>query len=409
MDARRPDPGQPKRGSANKTTLSSVSQRNQSSDEPTSYATTRKSLRPQDRAFGQHLIDHDVFPVRYRYPDGSSPPQPENIDAMLKEMAQSRRSLSPSISDQDFETFLNCDDNVITETDVMIKVMPLILGPYLKEKVSAADVRFNNLKPLTDGKLARARPDLFFGDRPETLNPRVREELNHTIIPSTGHNLALPNFFLEVKGPGGSSAVALQQACYNGALGARGMQSLRLYSQPQPEYDNKAYTISSTYHSGTLRMYASHPIPPRTPDGKPGYAMTQIRGYCLNSDVDSFRQGVSAFRNAMDWAERQRDVAIEQANKTAAERRSALVNGPDVVTVNEASGENESTANPTSVLGRRSRSHASPSHGSNTSPDGPSPDLDGWSDMEADQADDSDSQPPRKKARTGSLESPLPS
>ncbi|KAK7212283.1 hypothetical protein V2G26_019461 [Clonostachys chloroleuca] len=45
-----------------------------------------------------------------------------------------------------------------------------------------------------------------------------------------------------------------------------------------------------------------------------GYAMTQLKGWSMTSDVDTFRQG-AAYRNGKDWAKQQRDEAIAQANK----------------------------------------------------------------------------------------------
>lgn len=49
--------------------------------------------------------------------------------------------------------------------------------------------------------------------------------------------------FLAAKGPDGSLGIAGKQACYDGALGAIGIQSLQSYGETQPVYDN-AYTIT---------------------------------------------------------------------------------------------------------------------------------------------------------------------
>lgn len=65
------------------------------------------------------------------------------------------------------------------------------------------------------------------------------------------------------------------------------MHSLQLYSQPDLEYDNKAYTISSIYHGGHLKMYTSHPIPPRTPEGKPGFIITRMKTWGLTGDTNT--------------------------------------------------------------------------------------------------------------------------
>jgi hypothetical protein len=56
--------------------------------------------------------------------------------------------------------------------------------------------------------------------------------------------------FLEVKGPDGSAAVARRQACYDGALGARGMHKLQAFGQSAPTYDNNEYTVASVYYNG---------------------------------------------------------------------------------------------------------------------------------------------------------------
>lgn len=76
--------------------------------------------------------------------------------------------------------------------------------------------------------LTAAKPDLYCGACPEQLNRRVRDDLSSYIIPSTQDDLPItPNFFLAAKGPDGTAAVARRQTCYDGALGARGMNSLQ--------------------------------------------------------------------------------------------------------------------------------------------------------------------------------------
>ncbi|KAH6982406.1 hypothetical protein EDB80DRAFT_592805, partial [Ilyonectria destructans] len=98
-----------------------------------------------------------------------------------------------------------------------------------------------------------------------------------------------PNFFLEVKGPDGSLSIVSRQACYDGALGARGIHTLQSYGTVEPRYDNKAYTLTSIYHGGSLKI-----------------------------DPDTFRQGAAAYRNGRDWTKQQRDQAITQANEKVA-------------------------------------------------------------------------------------------
>lgn len=300
----------------------------ESKSNATSNFTSSKSASPYDRTFQQNLIDHNIFPNDYDYPDGALTLEPANMDAILQAMAQPRRSLSPSnFSDEDFVKFRRLDSHAFNEADIL-KLIPTIQGTIPYSGCTTGEVLFKNLDPLTDGSIVSAKPDIYHGARPEQLNAQVRKEQSHKIVPSSQADLPiLPNFFLEAKGPDGTMSVATRQSCYNGALGARGMQSLRLYGELKPEYDNNAYTISSFYYGGTLKMFTSHPIPPRTPDGKPGFATTQIRTWGLTSDANTFRRGVSAFRNARDWAKRQRDAVIQRANEKAAERQSMPANG----------------------------------------------------------------------------------
>jgi hypothetical protein len=45
--------------------------------------------------------------------------------------------------------------------------------------------------------------------------------------------------------------------------------------------------------------------------------MTQIGSYTLTADFDTYRRGLTAFRNARDLAKEKRDRFIEEANVKA--------------------------------------------------------------------------------------------
>lgn len=63
-------------------------------------------------------------------------------------------------------------------------------------------------------------------------------------------------------------------------------------------------------------MFTSHPSKPTNSDEHEFY-MTQIKGWSLTSDLDTFRQGATWYRNGRDWAKEQRDDAIRRANERA--------------------------------------------------------------------------------------------
>ena len=90
---------------------------------------------------------------------------------------------------------------------------------------------------------------------------RIREELESYITLATqGQALTLPNFFIEAKSPNESTIVVKRQACFDDALSARDVHELRLLeASPTLAYDNNAYTITSIYYDGQLKMYTNVP------------------------------------------------------------------------------------------------------------------------------------------------------
>ncbi|RKL09692.1 hypothetical protein BFJ70_g16629 [Fusarium oxysporum] len=188
------------------------------------------------------------------------------------------------------------------------------------------DISFTNIDHLTDVSLICAKPDLYYGARPEQLHKEVRRVLDNYIVPSTQDDLPiLPNNFVEVQGPDGSLSVATRQALYDVTLGTRDFQSLLSYGATELHYDNKASALAWTYHGGTLKAYASHVLEPSTPEAPPGYAMTQTKGWSLTSDLETFRQGATAYRNGRDWAKNQRDEAIAEANGKVADIEATCI------------------------------------------------------------------------------------
>ncbi|KAL5114707.1 hypothetical protein ACEQ8H_007441 [Pleosporales sp. CAS-2024a] len=227
---------------------------------PTMDTQMTTSTGPYCQNFEQILVDNGIYPDGYEYPNGGLPPLPD------------RRCRSGAVP-------------------------------------------FGNLKNLTDPPPTQGKPDVYYRARPKQLERGVRDALDHHITPSTQGDLPVaPNFFTKVKGPDGSLAVADRQACYSGALGARAMHSLQMYERTEGRFDSNAYTITNTYHGGTLTMYTSHIGPAQAMGERHETFMHELIGCRLTSSSDAFRAGATAYRNARDWAQEQRDTAIAQAN-----------------------------------------------------------------------------------------------
>ena len=281
------------------------------STDPTSATTkSRTSFRVYDRAFEQNLIDHGT------YLDNRAQ-NPENWGEIKHRLANPRPSLSPSeLTETAFQAFKASDSRAKDEDDVMIDLIPIIAGSHQKNHFSVRKTKFGNLEPLTDGTVAPANPQFFYGARPEQLDRRIRDKLKGRIVPSTMEDKPIaPNFFLEAKGPDGPPSVLRRQACYDGAIGARGIQSLQSYKQDEPVYDGCAYTFTSTYLDGQLKMYTTHITPPEGSKGRPEYQMTQIRSFAMTNTIETFRQGATTFRNGRDLAKEWREGFILAANE----------------------------------------------------------------------------------------------
>ncbi|OAT10224.1 hypothetical protein BDBG_05891 [Blastomyces gilchristii SLH14081] len=112
----------------------------------------------------------------------------------------------------------------------------------------------------------------------------VRSAMNSTIISFHQHGMIFQWL-----------AVATRQACYDGALGARGiMHALQSYQQDGlgSTYDNSAYTLTSTYHGGTLKLYTTHLTESKGSGDRPEYIMTQLNTWGMTGNLETFRQGL---------------------------------------------------------------------------------------------------------------------
>ncbi|KAM3521659.1 hypothetical protein NHJ13051_006129 [Beauveria bassiana] len=279
-----------------------------------------------DRDFEQKLTDCSIYPRGHKYSRGYIP-EPGNLDDITQTLAARRRSLSPSRFDtKAFKTFMLANDQVISESQVLTRVLPTILGT--NDISSGENIPFTNFDTMTDGTTVDAVPDLYDGIDPDNVGKAVRQDLNKTIIPTT-HSTApvVPNFFLEAKAPRGGADVAKRQACLDGALGARAMHTLQAYGEETPEetgnpiYDGNAYVFSSTYHDGTLKIYTHHVTAPTAEGSRPGYHMTQVRTFGMTDTRETFIAGATAIRNARDLARQRREDFLQAAKAKVSQQQ----------------------------------------------------------------------------------------
>ncbi|KAL8709754.1 MAG: hypothetical protein Q9220_005540 [cf. Caloplaca sp. 1 TL-2023] len=324
-----------------------------------------KNAGPYHQNFEQHLLDFAIYPEEYVPPSGEDPPPPANLEEIQRRLARPRRSLSPStFTEQDFHKFVKARRHAKRKRQVVASVIPIIEGDIEDPKCQSGGIPFNNLEPLTDGTIVAGNPDIYYGSRPQTLRQQARKDLTKYIEPSIQDILPVaPNFFLHVMGPSGTFEVALRQATYDAALGARGLSRLHAYLQDDYAEDKNAYSIAAIFEGWTLTLYTTSISKSRSQIVHEEYFMHHIGQWALRGGTEAFRQGAAAYRNARDWAKEQREKAIRMANERASE-----VEAPSTV---DPSLTNNTTMDEGSDTSRGSKRRDTDT--SNTDPDMPTP------------------------------------
>ncbi|GAB1729058.1 hypothetical protein NU195Hw_Modified_127t1 [Hortaea werneckii] len=192
----------------------------------------------------------------------------------------------------------------------------------LKRKQGSKSAK--NSVTTTNGTYPTPKPDFYDGARPEQLERKILEELSGLVVPSRREDYPIaPNFFMEAKGPEGNQSLADRQIYYDLAAGERAQAALLAYQQSSSDQRSLDRTLGFTYVGGTLKLIAAHINKLLGTKAWLEYVMTKVKAWAMNSDSDTFRKGATAYRNARDWAERQRNEAIRQANKMVRDQTPA--------------------------------------------------------------------------------------
>lgn len=276
-----------------------------------------QSSSPYDENFRQHLIDHNVFPPFYQLRnDGTlqTLPRAHNHDEVLARLRQSRTDLSSApFTNAAFHKF-QVDYANGPEEGLLDFVYSVLEGPDIDRGGRGGRSRLTNLANLISVTLTAPMPDLYYGAHPEEILPGLWNHLSNHIEPSTQKDLpAAPNFFLAAKGPNGTQAVAINQAVYDGATGARAIAALENFAGT-PSMDGNIKAISSALVGGSLYIYGVHLAPPMNNRSSITYIVQQLDAYCLTGNLENCRRGLTIFRNAIDWTGELHSAAIAKAN-----------------------------------------------------------------------------------------------
>ncbi|KAL7963197.1 hypothetical protein V8C34DRAFT_310744 [Trichoderma compactum] len=304
------------------------------STKPTAVTAKTRPSSAYDANFEQHLIDNNIYPPLYDFPDNREPPEPANWEEIRQALKAPRGSLSPStVPNSAFKDFQR-RNRTKSEGTIMRNVVPLIAGNSTIP--NEGHVPFLDLDSITDNTTVNPVPDFFDGARPGDLDRKVKQDLDKIIIPTKGAG---------AKSSGGTVQVADGQAVLDGAHGATMMHALQNYLQAEPVYDGNAYAFTSTLLSGTLTLYAHHITAPVAPGQRPCQHTTQLNAYALTGNDKAWLEGTAAFRNLRMLAKDYRDRFIETANARARKQHAEATDteGTDLASTIEEEQEGSSS------------------------------------------------------------------
>ncbi|KAF2877713.1 hypothetical protein BDV95DRAFT_535455 [Massariosphaeria phaeospora] len=275
---------------------------------------------PYNQNFVQFFIGAFIYLPAYRYPDGSRP-VPARDRAYVVQRLTSHRPSTPQWTTETYEAFSDLVEQASAET-LKMTVPSELEGTGIAKANGGrrhGGMHFNNCARFERNGITlptAAVPDLYWGVAPETIPRPIIDELFHYIIPGNQqHFPAAPNFCMEVKGDNGTGEVVKRQALHDGAIGLRAIHELESYGLNGPAAIGDVKALCATFVNDTLNIYAYHYNPPKpgTRETRPSIAMNSLGTWPMLGNPNWARQGIVAFRNALEYAREIREAALAGA------------------------------------------------------------------------------------------------
>ena len=147
----------------------------------TTIASGSKRSSAKDGNFGQHLIDHNIYPPLYDFPDDRLTPEPDNLDDLRAGLDAPRASLSPSVFTGSVFRDFQRKNETRSEGTVMRNVIPILAGSA--GIPNEGHLPFTNLDWPAGGATVKAVPDFFDGARPGDIHDKVKDDLKKQAYP----------------------------------------------------------------------------------------------------------------------------------------------------------------------------------------------------------------------------------
>ncbi|KAG7007286.1 hypothetical protein G7Y79_00010g027870 [Physcia stellaris] len=304
----------------------SKSQSGPSSNKRTTKSGKSVNTGPYDDNFMTALLDGGVDGPHYD-------PKPANFEALKTLMKATGSSPRSDFTEAKLAEFREAAQKAANEEGVNLEVITKIRDNTAYETIHSK--LCSNWAPLLEeGGLTAAKPDYMDGLKIKKENAFLRLYLDTYIVPAANAPF-LPNFFFEAKGPMGLGEVAQRQALHDGALGARGILYTRICAGRK--IDDNAYTFSGFFAGGVVKLFAHFITQPDGIEGMLHYHMCIIGQWIVESDLDTYRVAVTAFRNLRRHASTVRErIATSAIDVLHSQVRSGKLNADSTYTPTHA-------------------------------------------------------------------------
>jgi hypothetical protein len=282
--------------------------------ESTSRPTKSNKTGPYDANFEFRMKQFGIVTPTHEPLDGEPPVDEAANEADV--VAHIERRRDDVISEEDIKFVRRAMGNSTNEAGLRDDVLPKleVTRVHSHRAERGTEHLFSGLTPIVpDEQVAQAKPDVYYGARPESILPHVRIALHRHIMPAANEDApAAPNFFIAIKGSEGSYGCAKRQALYYAALGARGIRSLETFRRPNLPFDGNIHAISVVLDSRGIDIYGTYILNRNQGSSPITYASTLLGEYPMQKN--GCLAGIHAFRNACELARRIRNDAITTAN-----------------------------------------------------------------------------------------------
>ena len=265
--------------------------------------------------FEQGMIRGQCYLEGHLLPNNSAIEKPYNMGEIIYAMKKEPSPLlASSLSTQSFERFKEL--NATSSNNAAEKfIIPFLTG---HRRQSCCMSPFNRciFRPALDGYIYLPTLDLDSGSKHELVNQAILKEYRPLLSPRRFQDLFIaPNLILEVASPRESMRTLMRGACYHGSLAAEFIIKLRMLSMSDSLGDGNAYSFTSTFHNGTLKIFTTCIIGSRDRSSPGGFHTTLLGTWAMTDSIRGYQEAVICLRNISAFANAKRALFIESANK----------------------------------------------------------------------------------------------